>query len=186
MPSPLLRLQTKRLELVAATADLLACELKDSAALGRCLNADIPVSEWPPGEYDREAAGFFLDRLQTAGEEAVGWYLWYVIATDDSWPRPTCVAATGFFGEPCEGKAEIGFSVIPSARGKGYAVEIARALADFAFRSGRVNKLYARTTSANLASLAVLRKSGFTQDGTEDETGLLRFVLAPGEKDPIS
>jgi RimJ/RimL family protein N-acetyltransferase len=59
---------------------------------------------------------------------------------------------------------EIGYWIAPWARGRGYAAEAARALADWAVRLGapRVH-LYADVQ--NTASQAVARRAGFTQEG---------------------
>jgi RimJ/RimL family protein N-acetyltransferase len=59
---------------------------------------------------------------------------------------------------------EIGYTVAPSARGRGYAAEAARGLAEWALGHGapRVH-LYADVR--NTASQAVARRAGFTQEG---------------------
>jgi RimJ/RimL family protein N-acetyltransferase len=59
---------------------------------------------------------------------------------------------------------EVGYWIAPWARGRGYAAEAARALADWALGLGapRVH-LYADVR--NTASQAVARRAGFTQEG---------------------
>src|SRR5262245_8514873 len=113
-----------RLTLIPATPALLLAELADPAQLGAALGAALP-EDWPPGEYDRSAAEFFLARLSAGGPEAVGWYGWYAVhrATDDS--PATLVAAAGYAGPPgVSGAVEIGYSVAAAWRGQGLATEL--------------------------------------------------------------
>jgi RimJ/RimL family protein N-acetyltransferase len=59
---------------------------------------------------------------------------------------------------------EIGYSIAPWARGRGYATETARALADWAFAHG-VPRVHLFVDVRNAASLAVARRAGFAQEG---------------------
>ena len=60
---------------------------------------------------------------------------------------------------------EIGYTVAPWARGKGYAAEAARALAEWALGRG-APRVHLFADVGNLASHAVARRAGFTQEGT--------------------
>ena len=70
------------------------------------------------------------------------------------------------------GTAEIGYTVRPSARGRGVAVRATRAAADHALRP-RANgglglrRLVAETAEDNVASNRILEAAGFTQWGRE-------------------
>jgi len=120
-------LRTARLELVAATLDLVLAELSGRPALSRLLRADVPDS-WPPGEYDRDALEFFRARL-AADPGAAGWYGWYAIAVGGDGTERSLVAAAGFLGPPdTDGMVEIGYSALPEERGKGHAACIGRAV----------------------------------------------------------
>jgi RimJ/RimL family protein N-acetyltransferase len=59
---------------------------------------------------------------------------------------------------------EIGYSIAPWARGRGYATEAARALADWSFGHG-APRVHLYVDVRNAASLSVARKAGFTQEG---------------------
>lgn len=64
---------------------------------------------------------------------------------------------------------EIGFHIVSSKWGKGFATESANRLCDWAFRGLRLHRLEAETTEGNLASDAVLKKLGFRLEGRRPE-----------------
>lgn len=175
---PALSIDSPRLSLVAATLRHLEAELAGSASLAALLGVEVPAS-WPPGEYDRNAQEYFQGRLAAASPADAGWFGWYAIAGESSFPSPTLVAAAGFLGPPDEdGTVEIGYSVIPEATGRGFATEAVRALGTWAFGNGAA-RVIAYTTRANEASVAVLRHCGFVEDGPGTEPGTIRFVAGP-------
>jgi signal peptidase I len=100
----------------------------------------------------------------------------------------TVVGDIGFHGPPdASGTAEIGYSVVPSRRRRGYATEAARTLVDWALRQPRVRRLVAGCLPDNLPSIRTLERLGFARDGERD--GELRWILAgpgvpPGPPDP--
>ncbi len=59
---------------------------------------------------------------------------------------------------------EIGYTIAPWARGRGYAAETARALADWGLRHG-APRVHLYVDVRNAPSLAVARRAGFTQEG---------------------
>jgi RimJ/RimL family protein N-acetyltransferase len=59
---------------------------------------------------------------------------------------------------------EIGYWTAPWARGRGYAAEAARALADWGLRHG-APRVHLYTDVRNTASQAVARRAGFTHEG---------------------
>jgi len=87
-----------------------------------------------------------------------GWHAWVVAdkATGE------VLGDAGFKGPPDEtGAVEMGFSILPEHRGRGYAKEAVRALLDHAFASGRVRTIIAECEEGNLASSRALTGSGF-------------------------
>ena len=73
----------------------------------------------------------------------------------------------GFHGPPhLVGRAEIGYSVLSARRGRGYATEAAAALVAWAHAQGETT-VFASVSPANAASLAVVRRVGFRQTGTQ-------------------
>ena len=179
MPVELLT-RTARLELLAATLDLIEAELAGPEALGALLGVPVPAS-WPPGEYDRDALEFFTSRLVAGGPAALGWYNWYAITRGADGRRESLVAGAGYLGPPLDGVVEIGYSVVPEARGRGFATEIVQALAERALAVDGVHKVIAHTLVSNTTSQGVLKRSGFIAAGAGAEPQLLRFERTGGK-----
>lgn len=176
-PAKFLTVSTNRLHVVAATVDHLHAELNGSECLATLLQAKVEAG-WPPGEYDRDAQEFFRDRLCEGGTDVVGWYTWYAVRCAAAWQRAVLVGAGGFLGPPNEaGDAEIGFSIVPSWQGQGYATELVAALLTWAFGDTRVRRILAHTTGQNPASCRVLDKAGFRRVHHTKESEDLCFEL---------
>lgn len=60
---------------------------------------------------------------------------------------------------------EIGYSLIPSERGKGYCSEAVKLMVDYLFLSKEVMRIQAQTDMRNVASQKVLEKAGFKKEG---------------------
>ena len=60
---------------------------------------------------------------------------------------------------------EIGYSLIPYERGRGYCTEAAKILLDYLFLSKSVVRIQAHTDVRNMASQKVLEKTGFKKEG---------------------
>ncbi|NIF39023.1 GNAT family N-acetyltransferase [Enterobacter sp. Tr-810] len=69
--------------------------------------------------------------------------------------------------------AEVGFLFAPSAQGKGYGFESLQALCEFAFNQGGIRRLTATVTAGNIASRALLEKTGFRLEGELRESYFL-------------
>lgn len=168
-------MRTARLVLVPATLAHVHAELESNADFAEIMHAVVPDS-WPPGEYDRGAQEYFRDRLETEGEAAVGWYGWYAVRMSDNEHPATVVAGAGYFGRPTdEGVVEIGYSVCLEWQGQGYATEIVRALTARAMQLPDVRLVIAHTSPENVASIAVLERSGFSLAGPGTHEGVIRY-----------
>lgn len=82
---------------------------------------------------------------------------------------------------PVEGKEQmqLGYALLPSQWGKGYATELTIAGIDCVFSQTPIDPLYAYTEGRNLTSQKVLLKAGFKQNAAikEGEKEIMRFVL---------
>jgi [ribosomal protein S5]-alanine N-acetyltransferase len=168
------RITTSRLDLVASTVALLEAELESNQKLSAMLDVNVPDG-WPPGEYDPPAIKFFRDRL-TENPSAAGWFGWYAILRARDNAPGILVGSGGFMGPPdTAGVVEIGYSVVKSYEGRGYATEIARALVDLASSDVRVKLIIAHANPQNVGSVRVLERAGFSAPGPANEHGMVRF-----------
>ncbi|WP_224270536.1 GNAT family N-acetyltransferase [Haloprofundus salinisoli] len=98
-------------------------------------------------------------------------YFESVVGSDDGETLLVCVddRAVGlcFFYDLDEtnGNAELGYWITPEAQDRGYATDAARTLARYAFDERRLDKLTARVREPNAASVRVLEKLGFREEG---------------------
>ena len=168
-------IRTERLDLVAATSAHLEAELASPARLGALLGADVPDG-WPPGEYDRPAVEFFLARL-TENPAAEGWYGWYAIERAADGRPATLVGAGGYYGPPDpERTVEIGYSILSAFQGRGFATELVRGLVARALGTSGIGSVIAHAFPENAASVKVLERAGFVEDGPGREPGTVRYV----------
>jgi len=61
---------------------------------------------------------------------------------------------------------EIGYSLVPSERGKGYCTEATQLIVDYLFLFKETMRIQAQTDLRNAASQKVLEKVGFKKEGT--------------------
>jgi RimJ/RimL family protein N-acetyltransferase len=155
--------------------------LESPEQLANLLGAAVST-DWPTGEYDRDAMEFFRARLEEGGETVEGWYGWYAVRAADAEGPRALVGAGGYFGPPDgEGIVEIGYSVLPEWQRRGYASEIVRMLLEHAFTFPQVERVIAHTTEANPASISVLLRCGFHAAGLGRELDTLRFERSRAE-----
>jgi RimJ/RimL family protein N-acetyltransferase len=104
-------------------------------------------------------------------------------ATQDPWihgfnvvnDAGVAVGLACFKGPPVDGVVEIAYATAPEHQRKGYATAAARALAEYAFQSGKVRVVRAHTLPDGVASQHVLAKAGFGKVGewVDPEDGLV-------------
>jgi RimJ/RimL family protein N-acetyltransferase len=161
-------IQTPRLDLVVARERQLRAELESAAALASALGCVVP-SSWPPEFYDVDAVRYSLNWLLKHPNEAE-WGFYYFLERESSGARPTLVGAGGFKGPPeADGIVELGYSIVPERRRRGYATEATRAMLAFAFASARVKTVIGQTLPSLVASIGVLEKAGFALTGAGDD-----------------
>jgi RimJ/RimL family protein N-acetyltransferase len=87
------------------------------------------------------------------------------------------VGDAGFHGPPGEdGEVEIGYALVPAARGSGLAGEAIGLLVDWARTQPGIRRVVARIDPSNEPSRRLLERLGFARDGQTG--GLDRYVLA--------
>lgn len=162
-----MRLSTERLDLTACTPAIVMADLeRDRATLAELLDARVP-EQWPPDLWSEGALRHLLGWMAT-DPGATGWGAWYAVRRDDA----LLVGAVGLKGRPKDGTAEIGYTLVAEAQGRGYATEAARALVDFAFSHAEVRRVCAQTLPHHTPSIRVMERLGFSYSGpgTEGDT----------------
>ncbi|WP_245533420.1 GNAT family N-acetyltransferase [Actinoalloteichus spitiensis] len=146
-------ISSERLDLVALDSEALSLVVAgDVAGLERTLDVAVPA-EWPAVVPAR----LRLAQLTEDPSELP----WLVRAMVDRAER-RIVGVTGFHGRPDDqGRAEVGYEVLPGDRRRGYAREALLALADWANASGAALTCVASVAPTNEASLSLVRSLGF-------------------------
>jgi RimJ/RimL family protein N-acetyltransferase len=75
---------------------------------------------------------------------------------------------------PRDSMLEIGYSIFPDERGKGYCTEAVQIMVDYLFMSRNIVRVQANTSIRNKASQRVLEKSGFTKEGIIRKSAFIR------------
>jgi RimJ/RimL family protein N-acetyltransferase len=124
--------------------------------------ADLWADDFP-FEGDVGAVGGFLRATEALGEQRpFGYYL--ITRLSDG----RAVGGIGFKGRPDAGSVEIGYGLVPSARGHAYAAEAVVALLTVATDQG-IPRVIADTTLDNIASQQTLIQAGFRLVSTDTE-----------------
>ncbi|MDR8411457.1 GNAT family N-acetyltransferase [Nonomuraea sp. 3-1Str] len=94
------------------------------------------------------------------------------------------VGSLGLFWPPADGLVEIGYGIVESRRGRGYAPEAVRALTAFAFTAPGVHTVHAHVEPSNPPSIRVLEKAGYQQwegpsQGSAEDGEVLSYRAVP-------
>jgi RimJ/RimL family protein N-acetyltransferase len=171
------RIHTPRLVLLAATAAMLRAELEGLDALAAATRARVPA-DWPPELYDRDAVLYSLAAAEASPDDPPRWGSWYVVEPAADGGPGTLVGMCGFHAPPTpEGDVEVGYGLLPAARGRGYATEAARALTAYAFADPRVRRVVAETLPHLDASIRVMERAGFVPADDAASPEVVRYEL---------
>jgi RimJ/RimL family protein N-acetyltransferase len=177
-------IKTPHLELVSMSVPFMeALAAHDMTAASKEIGADVP--EWMAAELEH----FLKYRLgQLRLDPAIRpWLGRAMILTEEDGTRRT-VGSIGFHGPPdAEGKLEVGYSVDPPFRRRGYASESVKALFDWAFREHGITRFVASISPDNDASLNLTAAYGFQKVGEQmDEIDGLEYVFETDWPRPAS
>jgi ribosomal-protein-alanine N-acetyltransferase len=177
-----LEIRSRRLRLLASTAESVKIELEDSSRLADLIGARVP-KDWPP-ESLRDALPLFA-QWHAAHPDWTGWLGWYAIRLDEA--APVLFGSVGFKGPPdANGMAEIGSSVLPAHQRHGFATEMVEALVQWACAQPGVRCVEAETIVDNHLSVRVLERTGFHPIRTEGQPGSGRYRFLPTRDRPES
>jgi [ribosomal protein S5]-alanine N-acetyltransferase len=139
----------------------------DRVEASRLLGATVPES-WPEAEL-RSALPVHLDRLRAGGDSA-RWGVRAIVVDGE------LLGSVGFKGGPgADGAVEVGYGVVPEARGRGLATLSVATLVEWALRQRGVRRVRATIAPANMPSQAVARRAGMRHVGevADREHGVL-------------
>jgi RimJ/RimL family protein N-acetyltransferase len=167
-PLPVFR--TDRLTLRPRTmADLEACLAMDR---------DPMVARFIAGPWADPVAhrAFVEDRIRRSYPRGMGYWSILAPAGFIGWILLTPLDLRG-------PEIEIGWRLVPAARGQGYATEAARPVLDHALRTLNLRRVVADIDPDNTASIGVARKLGLVPDGTVLYNGrtVIRYVAIAAE-----
>lgn len=167
-------LHTPHLRMIAATPAIIRADLKGPHALDRTLGVARP-REWPPELLERDD----LERMLRVAERPgrAGFNSWYLVTPAQRMRRAQLVGIAGLGSPPSDDRLiMVGYSIVPSARRRGYATEATRALIEFALAQPGVDCVFAETYPVLVASIGVLEKVGFRPVDGGSEPGVIRFA----------
>jgi RimJ/RimL family protein N-acetyltransferase len=176
-------IRTERLELVSMSVPFMrALVARDLAAAGREVGASVPA--WLPEHLD-DFLGFRLAQL--AVDPAIRHWLGRAMVLTDDAGRRRVVGTVGFHGPPdAAGRLEVGYSVDPEFRRRGFAREAVRAMLDWAASEHGIHRFIASVSPTNDPSLALVAGFGFRQTGTQvDEIDGLELVFEADWPGPL-
>ncbi|WP_236143332.1 GNAT family N-acetyltransferase [Nostoc sp. CMAA1605] len=153
---------TTRLSLVPFTLNLVKSVINSRAELEEVLGVIVPES-WPSEEFG-EILPMIADNLLNN-------------PSLDKWGRiiihkaeNILIGDIGFKGLPDDtGTVEMGYGIIPSHQGQGYASEAAEGMIDWAFAQSGVQRITAECLRENIRSVRVLEKIGMQRTGTKED-----------------
>ncbi len=121
----------------------------------------IPLVTTIPAEYARDAAEDFV-RRQWERAAAGGGYPFVIVGVGDGRP----IGAIGLWlRDVAQGRAEVGYWVVKSARGRGVAAGALRAVTAWALGDLRIPRLQLYIEPWNVASARTAERVGFQREG---------------------
>lgn len=158
--------KSRRLTLVPCSLEAAEAALRDRAKAEALLGVALHP-EWP-GIDTRNFLPYYVHLLRK-NPGLFTWGVWLMIRDAGlGSARPTVIGDLGFKGAPdAKGAIDMGYAVIPSERGKGYASEAGRALINWAFKRPDVKMVTADCEETNPASAGVLSRIGMKRNGRD-------------------
>lgn len=150
--------ETEQLELRQLPAEAARIVVDDRKTAGRIIGAVVP-DEWP-----------LPDLAEVIHLLKPPFGAWVMVERTSG----AVVGDIGFMGPPDEtGAVEVGYSVLPDRRRRGYATEAARGIVAWALDQPGVKSVTASCDPHNAGSIKTLERAGFARTGERE--GLLRW-----------
>lgn len=171
-PMPVPDITTERLRLVSLSPTVISALLRGARDEAEAeAGFEIPLEF--PTEPDRDVLDMRLTQM-TEDPAAQEWLMRAMLKAGSD----EMIGHIGFHGPPDEGFAELGYTVFPDHRRKGYAIEGARALMAWAGQTHGVRRFRLSISPSNEPSLAMAAKMGFDRVGEQmDEIDGLEYIF---------
>ena len=160
--------QTERLEVVSLSASHARAATDRREEFAAMLNARID-DDWPLPDFAEYLP--VMARTLERDTELMA-YGGVMILRE---PR-IVIGEVGLHGAPKDGRAEVGYSIVPSWRKRGIATEGLQGLMKWAYETLTISRLAARCLPENQSSKRVLEKNGFKFVSGPDREGLLHYA----------
>jgi RimJ/RimL family protein N-acetyltransferase len=126
---------------------------------------DPPWAAGYPLEGDSRACAAYTSQLPASGGMAASSPFGYYQVLENG----VVIGGIGFHGPPNGDVVEVGYGVVPGARGRGVATEALRMLLDVATGLEGVRRVVGRTEGSNLASQRVMTGAGMRLVGRDPD-----------------
>jgi RimJ/RimL family protein N-acetyltransferase len=184
LDSPIEPITTQRLELASMSIPFMRALVEgDLAAAEAAIGAE--VSAWLPGQLEH----FLQYRLaQLAVDPSIRQWLGRAMILTDRSGRRRVVGTIGFHGPPDDARRlEVGYSVDPEYRRRGFAREAVQAMFDWAVATHGIRRFIASISPSNEPSLRLAGGFGFTQTGSHiDDIDGLEYLFETDWPPPIA
>jgi [ribosomal protein S5]-alanine N-acetyltransferase len=156
-------IHTQRLALIPFTLEAArTLYARDNAVLAYL---GLQATRYWPDQESMDTLPRIIKRLEQV-PEPTGFESWMIVLKRNS----TVIGDAGFKGPPnAEGVVDIGYSIIEQEHQRGYGMETAKALVDWAFRQPTVKTVTASCLLENVASIRILEKLGMEELVRDDE-----------------
>ncbi|WP_316753441.1 GNAT family N-acetyltransferase [Pedobacter gandavensis] len=170
------KITTERLYLLPFTVqiakDVMAGDFTSLSTLG------LKLGKGWPDEDLMECLPRIIENLNLVAAPS-GFESWMIIDKASK----SLVGDVGFKGRPAaEGVVDLGYAIIESERGKGYAAEAARGLIKWAFKQPEVKMITAKCAHVNEGSTKTLSNLGFYQKFIKEEMVHWFLLREPNKK----
>jgi RimJ/RimL family protein N-acetyltransferase len=170
-------IRTPRLDLIAMTPQSIHTEQAANGnfhQFGEAICCTVHA-EWPPIDWEPHVLTFMLDHF-AAHPDQIGWHRY--VALPDADGTRTLIGCLGAIAkDKLPATCKIGYGILPSFEGRGYATEGTQALIRLVRADTRITTIIAHTFPTLPRSIRVMEKCGLVFDGNGDEPGTIRYRL---------
>lgn len=172
----MLILSASRLALLALDRDLASLQASGRSAF---FNAIAVTHEhiWPPEPFGAAALAWSAEHL-AHDPDGEGWYGWALLANEGEMKPPRLVGAAALIGRPDDdGDVELALGLLPEFKGRGFGVEVVRALAGWALENG-AKRVVVHLDAEDLRAVRMLEKTGFLDTQEPPYPGVARWAFS--------